>query len=290
MMQLGRGFLRGSLPMVSPAVVEGRQSVNSNSSSARSSSCRDAGGRADALEHFRSLFEVSEARTPAALEAAYRLRYQVYCVENAFERQDSNPGSRETDRFDWHSVHSILTHRESQQVVGTLRLVLPIGGTLPIQELHPNPLDQIKEFVPLETTAEVSRFAVSKSFRRRRGEERYPDVNWQGPDQREQNGKMRRLMPYLSVGLLQGVIRLSVRHGVTHLCAIIDPSLLRLLGRFGLHFQPIGEPVDYHGLRQPCYAELEELIRSAAEEQPDIWALGTEGGSLLKGEHDFSSI
>ena len=239
--------------------------------------------RAAALENFRTLFEVVEARTPAELEAAYRLRYQVYCIENPFERREDNPGERETDRFDWHSVHSILVHRASQDVIGTLRLVLPLGRALPIQELEPSPLDFFEGHLPLETTAEVSRFAVSKDFRRRQGEERYPDVSWQGPDGSQNAAPMRRLMPYLSVGLLQGALKLSLRHGVTHMCAIIDPSLLRLLGRFGLHFQPIGEPVNYHGVRQPCIAELDALLHSAAEEQPDIWALGTEDGKLLEG-------
>ena len=244
---------------------------------------QDDGSRAAALENFRTLFEVAEARTPAQLEAAYRLRYQVYCIENPFEPKENNPGKRETDRFDWHSVHSVLVHKASQDVIGTLRLVLPVGGTLPIQELQPSPLDFYEGHLPLETTAEVSRFAVSKDFRRRQGEERYPDVSWQGPDGRQGAPQMRRLMPFLSVGLLQGALKLSLRHGVTHMCAIIDPSLLRLLGRFGLHFQAIGEPVNYHGVRQPCIAELDALLRSAAEEQPDIWALGTEDGKLLEG-------
>ena len=249
----------------------------------KQSSDRRENPRAAALENFRALFEVIEARTPADLEAAYRLRYQVYCVENPFERKEDNPGERETDRFDWHSVHSVLVHRASHDVIGTLRLVLPLGRVLPIQELQPSPLDSFEGNLPLETTAEVSRFAVSKDFRRRQGEERYPDVSWQGPDGRQGAAPMRRLMPYLSVGLLQGALKLSLRHGVTHVCAIIDPSLLRLLGRFGLHFQAIGEPVNYHGLRQPCIAELDALLLSAAKEQPDIWALGTEDGKLLEG-------
>ena len=253
------------------------------SHSDKQNSDRHENSRAAALENFRALFEVIEARTPADLEAAYRLRYQVYCVENPFERKEDNPGERETDRFDWHSVHSVLVHRASHDVIGTLRLVLPLGRALPIQELQPSPLDFFEGNLPLETTAEVSRFAVSKDFRRRQGEERYPDVSWQGPDGRQGAAPMRRLMPYLSVGLLQGALKLSLRHGVTHMCAIIDPSLLRLLGRFGLHFQAIGEPVNYHGLRQPCIAELDALLRSAAKEQPDIWALGTEDGKLLEG-------
>ncbi len=243
----------------------------------------EADSRASVLVYFRSLFDVTEASTPADLEAAFRLRYQVYCVENDFERKDANPGSRETDSYDWRSVHSILTHRASREVIGTLRLVLPQGGPLPIQELHPNPLDLVKGQLPLETTAEVSRFAVSKSFRRRRGEERYADEGWTGPVAPVESAPLRRLMPYLSIGLMQGVLRLSLQHGVTHLCAIIDPCLLRLLGRFGLHFHAVGEPIDYHGLRQPCFAELEELIESAAKEQPDIWAVSTENGGLLTG-------
>ena len=265
--------------MAISAATEGRQAKQ------RRENCvsADQDSRASALEYFRSLFEVSDACTPSDLEAVFRLRYQIYCVENAFEAKEANPGLRETDRYDWRSVHSVLKHRASKEVIGTLRLVLPFGGPLPIQELRPNPLDFVKGHLPLKSTAEVSRFAVSRSFRRRRGEERYADQGWTGKVEAEENAPLRRLMPYLSVGLIQGGLKLSLRHGVTHLCAIIDPALLRLLGRFGLHFHAIGEPVDYHGLRQPCFAELDDLIRCSAIEQPELWAVGTENGGLLSG-------
>src|SRR5437879_199197 len=70
-------------------------------------------------------FAVLPASTPELLDAAHLLRYQVYCVENAFENPAQHPGQRETDRYDAHSVHAVLIYIPTRQVVGCVRLILP---------------------------------------------------------------------------------------------------------------------------------------------------------------------
>ena len=58
------------------------------------------------------------ASTESLLDQAYRLRYQVYCLERGFEDAHANPGGRERDKFDDHSVHRLLVHAETGLIVG----------------------------------------------------------------------------------------------------------------------------------------------------------------------------
>jgi hypothetical protein len=61
----------------------------------------------------------------------------------------------------------------------------------------------------------------------------------------------------------------------------MEPGLLRLLSRFGIHFAPLGPLVEYHGIRQPCIAEIRELIARVEEERPDVWEVITDRGACL---------
>ena len=84
----------------------------------------------------------------------------------------------------------------------------------------------------------------------------------------------------LRLALVQGLIRLSVELGITHWAAIMEPTLLRLLKSTAIYFNSIGKPVEYHGLRQPCYIPIEALLARVYEEQPGIWEFLTDGGRL----------
>src|SRR5690606_3958802 len=104
----------------------------------------------------------------------------------------------------------------------------------------------------INCTAEISRYAVSKSFRRREGEGFYADESFFSLPRQE----ARRLAPHITLGLMQGAARLAADHGITHACAVMEPALIRLLERFGIFFESVCEPVRYHGLRVPCIAEV----------------------------------
>ena len=233
----------------------------------------------DLASLFDSTFEVVTARRPDLLDQVHKLRYEVYCVENAFESPENHPNEREIDAFDAHAVHSALIHRASGNVVGCVRLILPATGSesqLPIQDIvgeaDRGPLDGL----PKDRTAEISRYAVSKSFRRRRGEDLYPDVGF--PYAARINE--RRVMPHVTLGLLRGALQLCVEHGITHLCAVMEPSLLRLTSRMGLTFHPVGPKVNYHGIRQPTFAVLDELDRGFLQKQGDFYDVVTKDARI----------
>ena len=216
-----------------------------------------------ALSSFRSRYAVQVADSAELIQEAYCLRHQVYCLERGYE---PGTGGLETDMFDAHSSHAVVREREDGRVVGTVRLILPITGarrSLPTQQLcSPGLLDGL----PLETTAEVSRFAVSKE---RRGSDAMADS-------------------LLRLSLVQGAVRMSRDHGVTHWCAVMERSLLRLLRTTAIHFSPVGPLVEYHGLRQPAVAGLGAMLARMEQEQPNLWHFITGSGEFWPSQMEYS--
>ena len=237
----------------------------------------------DAETGFSRWFEVVPASSQTLLEEAYRLRYQVYCVENPFEDPADNPGGMETDEYDIHAVHSILVHRPTETVSGAVRLILPDfekpQDSLPIQRVCSEQLLQDSGPFDLAHCAEISRFAVSKKYRRRIGEDRFADVKWD--ETAAQKEESRRQLPYITLGLLRACLEMSVEHQITHVFAVMEPALIRLIRRFGLQFQAIGPLVAYHGQRQPCVAVIKDLLKESQAHNRQFWDVGTDNGRLL---------
>ena len=217
---------------------------------------------------FGQYFEVVIADRPPLLQAVYRLRYQVYCVEQSFERSEAYPEQVETDVYDLHSVHAALVHKTSRTVCGCVRLVLPGPGALPIWDIVTDPeVRRCLKRLPQISTAEVSRYAVSKLLRRRSGEGEVADAHFfdlQAPD-------CRRLLPHITIGLMVGVATLSKANGISHLCAVMTPALLKLLRAIGMEFSHAGPIVNHHGIRQPCFAEVTDLLQGLRQRNPGYY-------------------
>jgi len=230
------------------------------------------------IELYDRYFEVIPADTPGRRDEAYRLRYQVYCVENAFENPAEHLDGRERDEYDDHSVHSLLIHRPTGALAGTVRLVLPKPGRhLPVRHVCDHPLLSDQQVMPPQTTAEISRFAVSKQFRRRATDKLGVDCALleQRPSP---SGFDRRLIPHITLGLMKAIVQMSWEQGITHWSAVMEPALLRLIGRLGIDFSPLGPLVDYHGTRQPCHGDTNEVLAGIKRQQRDVWALITDSG------------
>ena len=177
-------------------------------------------------------FEVVSADTPELLEQAHRLRYQVYCVENEFEDAAENADGLETDEFDQRSKHSLLIHRASGTVAGTVRLILPdsvSGIALPAVEVSDALRDRARSSLPPAGTAEISRFSISKEFRRRIEDGHWPAIYGDKSDSSTIN---RRILPHITLGLMRAIVKMSMENDVTHWCASVETPLLRLLKRF----------------------------------------------------------
>lgn len=236
-----------------------------------------AAGLKDVYDRY---FQVIQAETDDLREWTYKLRYQVYCIENAFEPIAENPGERETDRYDPQSVHSLLIHHPTGMVVGSTRLILPsLNGNaipLPVQTLcPPDLLAGLARRIPADRTAELSRFAVAKEFRRRTGDRESVagglHVGGENP---------RRVIPHISLGLMQAILEMATNCGITHIYAVMEPALLRMLRHLGIHFESIGPLVEHHGQRQPCFCDIEQLLATTWEERPDVWEVLTDSARL----------
>lgn len=198
---------------------------------------------------------VVAADSPELIRECLRLRYQVYCVEKGFE-----PGCNglESDMFDDEARHVLLFHRTSGEPIGTVR-VIPPTNTTPLEDfpMAQACADGLLCDLPAGTTGEISRFAVSKQRRMSCG-----------------------ASTLVRLGLMQGVLRVSVDLGLTHWCAIMEPILLRLLQRNSIHFSTLGPLVEYHGMRQPAYADIGRVLSHTRFEQKDNWDYVTKCGLL----------
>ena len=240
----------------------------------------------DLCELFLHYFDIVTDDEPGVVDEAARLRYQVYCIENPFEDASRFDDGREVDEYDRRSVHSIVRHKELGITAASVRLVLSDRdapeASFPIEQNCAASLQSCPSHlrgVPRSSIAEISRFAVSKHFKRRMGEAGHPAGVGPDPERYlKPDMHKRRVIPHLILGLFAAIVKMSAEQGVTHWYAVMDISLLRLLTRFGINFRPLGDQVDYHGLRQPCFGCVDDVLAGIWEKRPDIWRLITDNG------------
>ena len=201
-------------------------------------------------------FTVVPANTPRLLDEVYRLRYSVYCIEHDFLDATQFPNGREVDDYDAYSHHAIVLHKRTLATVATVRLVVPPSGQELPMEKALRSADRLALRELGGRLAEVSRYAVSKDFRRRRGEDEYADVDFG----RSLCAPERRSGPQFTVALMRAIFGFCVEQRVDLLCAVMAPALARMLARIGLTFEPLGSSIEFHGQRQPCFAQVETLL------------------------------
>jgi N-acyl amino acid synthase of PEP-CTERM/exosortase system len=217
-------------------------------------------------EEYLRTFRVRLVDTDALKREAQRLRYQVYAVEHDFEPR--NDDELECDVFDERASHALLFHRDCEEPLGTVRLVLPERGhktgSLPIHNVCPADV-LAKVDLPPGQTGEISRFALSKlRFKRVLGAHSR-QADWQDDS--------RRILAFSCLGLITAVRQIARSNGITHLTAIMKPALLRRFESLGLSFDRLHGPVNHHGWRIPCYTRLEQLEASLQRHRPDLWSV-----------------
>jgi N-acyl amino acid synthase of PEP-CTERM/exosortase system len=235
----------------------------------------------DLLARHDLYFETCAANTPALINTAHALRFQVYCLERKFEKTEEHAGGMEVDAFDSHSTHGLLIYRSTGEALGTVRVISPSNGStrdnLPIINLLRDNNIDLTEYLPIEHTVEISRFAISKQLRRRLTDQ-YESSGIATPKSRLERERFGNL-PCLS--LMQFIVRQSLALGATHWAAVMEVKLLRMFASMGIYFQPIGPIVLHHGLRQPCYGNIAEVLENIKREHYDYWSVITNAGELV---------
>lgn len=237
---------------------------------------------------FKSVFNVQLATSPKAIDEVFKLRYQVYCIDRPFEDSTCFADKRERDAYDPQSAHALIRHRITEDSVAAVRLVMADTNLKKADFPMETPCLHLMDKYAREAfkgtcrkqIAEISRMAVSREFRRRLNENiSVTGISEQAHYSDSENG--RRAMPYICLGLFSAILRMSIKHGITHWMAVLEPALLRLLKRFGVEFDHVGPVLEYHGRRQPVFTDAESLIRRAKRLRPDVWSLVTDDGKYL---------
>lgn len=214
---------------------------------------------------FQNYFQMRIADTPELMKQVYRVRYEVFCQEFHFEQEENCPEGQEKDEYDEQATHCLIIHRSSQLPAGCVRLIntdvtdptilLPIerycAASLTPGETHPSHL-------PRKGLCEISRLAVSRQFRKRRGESESPlGVS----DELSIDNEIEyRIFPLLSFTLFLAVLSLSIFTQRRDSLAMMEPWLARHLQTMGFSFRQIGTVTDYHGARAAFHYSLDQAL------------------------------
>src|SRR3954453_12899383 len=198
---------------------------------------------AAAIESASAELVVEIARTAEQVLEAKRLRYRVYCEERGYE-----PGEHglEQDDFDANARHILLRNRATGEVFGTVRVVLSRADDelgFPMQRVCE---DYVLAPLPQTATAGISRFALT----------------------RDRSGISPEAAALMRLFLTQGLVQISGELGLTHWCAVMERTLLRLLRSTSIYFLPVGPAIEYHGLRQPAIFTLARGLERLRREEP----------------------
>ncbi|HRY14311.1 MAG: PEP-CTERM/exosortase system-associated acyltransferase [Candidatus Competibacteraceae bacterium] len=222
------------------------------------------------MEGFPLYFEIVIANTPELMKKAHQLRYEVFCQEFHFEREEDCPGGLEQDEYDDQALHCLILHRRSEFPAGCVRLIHTRQddphAPLPIERycgacLYPGPTHPAQ--LPRAGLCEISRLAVSGHFRRRQGE----SVSPTGAAQSLQiSSELEvRTFPLISMALFLAILSVAPLSGRRDSLSVMEPWLARQLRIMGFSFQQIGELTEYHGARAPFHYSAERAMADKAQ-------------------------
>ncbi len=241
------------------------------------------------IDHFNQYFEMVPAISDDLKNEVYKLRYQVYCIENGdktgFKNPQDHPEGIEFDVYDSHSVHYLIRHRKRGHFMATTRLILTDARN----QKKPFPIEinsQITNVNLLKTMsrsnlAELSRFCISKEFRQRKNEQYLIPTNEDDANSKTafmQNDK--RSSSNLTLALFSCAIKMSSENNIQYWYAFMEPALERLVSNLGIHFVEIGPCVNFYGKRQPFVIKVNDLLDSVAKKDINYWNMLTNNGQF----------
>ncbi len=243
---------------------------------------------------YQKYFEIVLAETPELKEIAYQIRFKVLCEEQRIPGfdQTSYPEELEKDEFDERAMHALIKHRSSGNFIATVRLVLPDANApnkpFPVESYTHLDKEYLKnQNVSRLETAEISRFLVIKEFQRRKGDLfRELDENKDKTENNVENNfpakhRDRRVSANITLILMAAVVQMSVKSSTENWLSFISPALNRLLSQAGMESVPIGPLIECHGLRQPFFARMTDILIKTHKDYQDVWEILTDQGKTL---------
>lgn len=243
----------------------------------------------DISQHFNSNFIIEECRSNETLRRCQYLRYKVLCEEHHYFSPDELPNQLEEDEYDYRSAHFLISHKRNNIDTATVRVIL-CDPDYPFSPFPIEKFDVLRRLrrdkqwkVPRELIGEISRFSISKTFRRRINER--DKIHGITPETLSNRDSGRRHMADLIVGLFKGILETSARNDLQYLYALMEPSLIRLLSKYGIVFNTIGPVVNCYGLRQPCVTKIETILYGLYHYNRENWNFITSEGKTFGTEY-----
>lgn len=178
---------------------------------------------------------------------AYIIRQKIYVEENNF--LPNTNGDIEYDEYDEDYNNSVVYRAvydcnriKSYQSIAVVR-VLKCNGIKPLP---------FERFSPETMTGahwgEVSRIGILKASKLT-------------PSERRE----------VMVCLFKAVYTLSLDQGISHWGCMMPASLQMRMSILGVDFFSVGEPVEYHGLRNPCVGVAHRVLSSLEVDNPEMY-------------------
>ena len=169
------------------------------------------------------------------LEPALQLRARVYCKEKAWLVCDDDIEVEQD--VDYHSLHMFMTTKEDP--------------TVAIANLRLTP----KEFSPMQLVApiasegdwEIGRLCIDPAYRGRE-------------------------TSTILIHLFGMLYQVSVAQHIRGWSALMSADVLNLLAHYGINFDHVYDPVEYHGPRVPVSGSVASISAGVAHIRPDVWA------------------
>lgn len=223
-------------------------------------------------ESFLDYFNIDLASTPQMRRQAEAVRYNVYCEEFGHEPPENFPDRREFDDYDDIALQLLVTHRKSRRAAGCVRLILASDRhRLPIEDhcinsLYIDHLQTLNE--DRGRASEFSRLAVDAAFRRVPGEKNYnvADNAIAGCSEQEQ-----RTFGLVGIASFLGAFALANIIDRSHLYAMMEATLPRLLRRSGISVQQAGATTEYHGQRSPFFITTDLALENIREDLHSLY-------------------
>ncbi|MGI5309121.1 PEP-CTERM/exosortase system-associated acyltransferase [Rheinheimera sp. WS51] len=219
------------------------------------------------LDYFPYFFAAQLATTAAEKQDTFRLRHAVYCEELQFE--PISDSGLEQDEFDKRSIHCFIKQLSSNSVAGTVRLITAKNAddNLPIELYCNNTAGNLSpKYFDHREICEISRLAVPANLRRR--------IIAKNTNSTPLNTLLEKLETdcYSSIAVALYLIAtlISVKAGKHHAYVMIEPALARILRRVGIHFEKIGDCINFNGKRAPYYLDMRTVTTTL---KPDYLTL-----------------
>ena len=188
---------------------------------------------------------VKRVTSEKELNDVFKVRYKVYCLERGYERPEDYPNGFESDEYDPYSIHFIVY--VNSLPIGTARLILRNPFDLPI-ERHCN-VDIKSICADPGKVVEISRLAVSSEVTK--------------------GCSIKKTA--IMFNLIREIYHTTQCLNIEYVVAAMGQGLERILKKCGIMFIKIGDPVEYHGIRIPYYAHIEELMGGLSQNRNDVF-------------------